>query len=233
MNLHASQVRQILAGDKTSHRLPATSARYSPGQSVPVRVHKPSNAQRDLRCRVIVHDTTTVVLGTISFKQARAEGHRTSDQFRCWWVRHHDRAWIDQLTEDQGELEPEALLERFELKHAHRPVLAVAFKLDISHRPRLLVPLGRTGGDELGYTEAPGKALRDEPEAVEAEYLKRFADEAEQDANQRTMERANGYEWETRLRAAEAAGVDVTRERLAIERMVGRASRKMNQRKAA
>jgi hypothetical protein len=157
--LSRRQVGQVLRGTKTQVRLPAkTATRFTVDRSYPVR-------SESLKCRVLCHEVRTCELGAITVKDALAEGHRDTGEFKDWWVRRHDRRWLESH-------EDEDILERFDSYHAARAVLVVRFSLDTTERPRMLMALGARGGDELGYTENPGRAVRDEPECVDETFQK-------------------------------------------------------------
>jgi hypothetical protein len=116
----------------------------------------------------------------VGFDQARAEGHRTTDEFKAAWVRQHDRAWLRRqepdLPADGSDPEPlpdELLIERFDRRHADRAVWAIRFELDTSHRPRFMHRLS-----ERGYTANERDAVPEEPAAVVAATQERLAAEA-------------------------------------------------------
>jgi hypothetical protein len=95
-------------------------------------------------------------------------------------VRQHHCAWLRRQEPDPpadgSQPEPlpdELLVERFHRRHADRPVWAIRFRLDTSHRPRRL-----HRQSERGYTSNERDAVPEEPEAVDAATLARFADDA-------------------------------------------------------
>lgn len=98
-----------------------------------------------------------------------------------------------------------------------------------AEEPRLLA----AASDAL-YTSEPGRQMfPDAGEAVSEVWTKRFADEAVGAARVRALQRPLVWRLERALVAAQAAGVDVTRELLAVERRVSAIQRKAEQRKAA
>lgn len=78
-------------------------------------------------CSFEVLDYHRALLGaSIDLVAARAEGHRTSDDYRTWWVRTHDVVWLNKYVKRhrvEHERDPsvealsEALLARFENRH--------------------------------------------------------------------------------------------------------------------
>ncbi len=74
---------------------------------------------------------------------------------------------------DPEPLLDELLVERFDRRHADRPVWAIRFQRDTSYRPRFMHRLS-----ERGYTSNERDAVPDEPEAVDAATQERFAAEA-------------------------------------------------------
>lgn len=128
-------------------------------------------------------------LGEIDLKDARAEGFRTTDEFKIDWVERRDRRWATTPLHDPTldasyratagadpqKLEsaprlPEApeMTERFEERHARALVWAMSFK--VVEAPRLL--RAAAGFDD--YTETPSRAARAEPEAITDEQLQRL-----------------------------------------------------------
>lgn len=118
-------------------------------------------------------------LGQIDFAGARAEGHRTTDDFRVAWVLRHDgpavrraERWALCVLGEDG-LRSE-LIARFHRHHAAHEVWVVSFRIS-EGRDRFLAP--GASGDERGYTMTPGLALdRDAPcvdEFTQAAFAKR------------------------------------------------------------
>jgi hypothetical protein len=179
--------------------------------------------------------------GDVAFDAARAEGHRTRDDFKAAWVRRHDRAWVDRqeawATGPDELLSDEVLVERFDQRHAERPVWALFFEVDRAHVPRLL-----HRQSERGYTTTPRDAVPDEPEAVDAATQTRITAEARRRDTMRRGwldqhlldERAS---LEQRLdRARELArqrGIDVRQDVRIIERRIAAIERKATRQDAA
>lgn len=69
------------------------------------------------------------------------------------------------------------VVERFEKRHADRPVYAVIVSVDHVEHPRILTPAGRPRGDELGYTTASDDLL-DAGEAIPLSVQRAWSDAA-------------------------------------------------------
>lgn len=76
-------------------------------------------------------------LGDITFASARAEGFRTQDDFKAYWVRLHDRRWIARAEHHPAsgigptlELTASDLVERFDQHWAQEKVWAIAFSVE-------------------------------------------------------------------------------------------------------
>lgn len=135
--------------------------------------------------RDCVHATVTDVrrewLGAITFADAKAEGHRTTDDFKVAWTRERDsrevargEAWaLRELGEDGLR---EALLARFVRHHAAREVWVVTFRLS-EGRDRFLA--AGSAGDERGYVTSPGMALDPDASVVDEFTQAAFAKKAE------------------------------------------------------
>jgi hypothetical protein len=186
--LAPEQARLVLAGKKTQMRVPITQPKnvtrpngtsyLSTPQTFPVG--KPHTLRSDLH--VIVTDTAIVTLGDITQRDAIAEGHKTTDAFRVWWVSTHDKPWVNRyvLKHDSSPSEDMAVA-RFHQHHAQRDVWAITFMLDREQKPRFLAPTGH--GDELGYTSTAAQGIPHEPQAVDEFSQARIsADAREMDA---------------------------------------------------
>jgi hypothetical protein len=80
------------------------------------------------------------------------------DAFQIAWVEDHDQAWLDQV---EAELITDAMLERFQRRHAHREVWVVRFALDRTDRGGLMA-----AKSEEGYTDSAARAVSEEMPAV-------------------------------------------------------------------
>ncbi len=233
--LDSQAARLVARGRKTQHRRPAKpDARppWRPGRSYAV---VPNGAPA--KCRVVLLEVETQLAGDLTFDDARAEGYRTREEWKAAWIRRHDRAWVDRQTsyDDHGEvlIEPadELLFERFDARHAERAVWALFFELDRGHVPRLL-----HRQSERGYTTNPRDAVPDEPEAVDAATLTRYAKKArERDTarggymDQRALQEAETLEAElaTIRRLGRARGVDLRDDERVIRRRIAAMARKV------
>lgn len=126
----------------------------APGSRVAVQPGRGKRAVAHVFVRAV---EGPAVAGDLDQRAAIAEGFRTTADFRLYWVRLHDKAWIarqeTRRDPDTGErvqiacLLDRALLQRFEDSHAHRQVWVIRFELDRTHRPRLLTPAARPETD--------------------------------------------------------------------------------------
>jgi hypothetical protein len=247
--LTATHARLVLAGRKTQIRVPVREPRttrrrrkvegvwqphgpeyltqpFQPktGMRIPICVHRRINGTMMPveECAVVVRDSEHQLLADLVFADALAEGHRTTDEFKAWWVRTHDAHWVlrsETGTEQDGAPDPltaEQLADRFEQRWADRPVWAIRFVLDREQQPRYLASEG--AGDERNYTANPGRAI-DEPAAVDDSTLERFASDNRDrfelhTAADRLRERARTLAKRAREEtlAAGRVGLDVTAE---------------------
>lgn len=140
------------------------------------------------KCHVIVTTAEQTTAGTITYDTARAEGYRTTADWKTSWVRRHD-AWGNQHEKIARTIAPTAdpsfwiddadLIRRFDDRHADKPVWRCTFEVDPVDAPRWL----HRSSDEL-YTGNASLALADpdgsRPEAVEESYQRQFSSEAVQ-----------------------------------------------------
>lgn len=168
------QARAIARGAVTQARRPATQlrCRYRIGHDYAVQ----PGLGRDAVCRVKILGTRRHPAGEITFRDARAEGYRTTDEWKMAWVRQYDRAWLDEhkvdlvsVFDDTVSIVNWILLKRFKQRHAHRDVWALVF--EIADETRYLAhPTARSGD----YTNHPARAI-DPEECVGADVLDLFA----------------------------------------------------------
>lgn len=190
--------RKILRGEKTMTRRPVrpdeTRCRYLPEHLYAIQPGRGKAAIGLLR----VVDVVSEQAGAITFSDARAEGFRTTDEFRAYWTRLYEPNWPhvervfclctdpDQPTDELPTCElcggtetirikpwptDAELVARFEARHADTMVWAIRFALE-RDEPRFLA----ARSDEL-YTRNAAQALRDEPEAVDVLTQARFTKE--------------------------------------------------------
>jgi hypothetical protein len=90
--------------------------------------------------RILITAVEQRAAGEVTSEDARQEGFTTPNEFRAYWVRLHDKAWLRRQAHDPhpgiGAMpEPptdEQLLERFEKRHADRRVWVIRFQLEPS-----------------------------------------------------------------------------------------------------
>ncbi len=239
MILTPTEVRRVVSGRKTMARIPVAypdgirqACPFPIGSSHAVQpaAGEPSHAQ------VAVTEVRSELLGAIGFDDARAEGHRTTGEFKQAWVRRHDGAWlhrekVDLAAPSGDDVVPRILTERFEQRWATTEVWVVRFWLD-EERPRFLARPTRTSGD---YVTNHLRSI-DQDDIIgpvpvaDAEYVARKTreDHAIAKAQAASFKRdLDAERFENARRAAEDAGLDtdgasrlVRRAAAALERAV-------------
>lgn len=191
MIVSSSQARQILAGRKTQMRVRVqrerevtrpngttyTSVPFTPreGMRVPIAVRRSGDNGGPV-CHIIIDRAWIGSLGDIGLRDALAEGHKTTTDFKVWWVNQHDRVWVERR---EPEADPGQAAERFDRRWSSTAVWAFAFHRDPTEQERYPAATGR--GDERGYTTSPAEAIDDA--SVGDGLLKVYATEArERDA---------------------------------------------------
>ncbi len=158
----------IAAGKKERLTLPKRSEnapRFLIGETYPVL---PPGATEPA-CHIEILGKQLGKAGDGGLGEAQAEGFRTIDERKTWWVRRHDPAWVyfrENVEAEDGSIDYEPLTdeqhaEQFDAEHSDRPVWVLTFRLN-GDVPRLLV--AGAGDDDLGYAAAGG--LPGEMEAV-------------------------------------------------------------------
>lgn len=132
------------------------------GERMPVNPLSGKRRKRPAKPTVqVAHITLTEIrlqrLGNIEFKDARAEGFQTTDEFKIAWASRGRRAATPILDE--------TALELFDTKHADTLVWALSF--DVVESRRLL----RASASFDDYTDTPSRAARTEPEAITEDQL--------------------------------------------------------------
>lgn len=125
-------------------------------------------------------------VGHISLPDARAEGCRTTDEFRVLWVRLHDRAWVrrhaawvtrrgDTALGDLLDIPEIAaqLVARFHARHTNTIVWVIEFRLARSatdDTPRFMAAgTGHVDADgNADYTASASRSIDPDAEAVDA-----------------------------------------------------------------
>ncbi len=104
-------------------------------------------------------------LGDVSLRDARAEGFRTTDEFKVAWAIRRVRRATEPLTQDEIAAATALWLEAFDTHCAGQ--LVWAFEFEIVESPRLL----KASASFDDYTDKPSKAARGEPEALTEDQL--------------------------------------------------------------
>lgn len=202
MNVSRSAALAIVTGRKTQLRRPLTAGKRCAlriGHDYGVRV-----AGRRELCRIDVLGVHRGRLRDVGFREARAEGFRTADDFRCWWVREHDHAWFERhklglLDEPliaaafDGDVSVInwILLKRFTERHAQTAVWVISFA--VQHDPSLFMASQHDilGGAEQ-YTATAARAI-DQAEVVPAGWLDDLARLARLEGEQLRDERRRAF----------------------------------------
>lgn len=232
-------VRKIQRGEKTMTRRPMKrgepTCRYSTGKSYAVQPGRGKSAT----CRIHIDGVRLERAGEITFSDALAEGFRTTEEFKAYWIGLYEKAWLEHEHKmlDEAENDDGVVLDRdtwimrrsldlFDRRHADRFVWVIAFRLDVTPVGRFLA----LQSDEL-YTSNPARAIPDEPEAVDLETQKRITENAGMTTQQwLTMEAARRDQDRAFLsreqqlvrvqRAARLRSVDIRRETWALQNML-------------
>lgn len=184
----ARQARAIIAGRQTQTRIPVLTGRACPvkvSHDYPVQVRR--GRRLDTVTRIMVLGRGQQRAGDVALPGARAEGCRTTNDWRIRWVRWRDRAWIERekvdlvaVYDDEVSIVNWILLERFEQRHADTMVWAIAFE-PVVDAPRFLAHPTRTSGD---YVATPARAI-DPVEAIDETTQERYAKLAREDGQRR------------------------------------------------
>lgn len=217
MRVTQQEARRILEGRKTQHRFLVVEearvvqrkrrlgGRRGPLVSVPSEspaVHQPFeprlggmltvSAPGMDPVRVQITHVARETLGKIEFRDVLAEGHKTTDLFKGWWIARHDREWAQRepdpvawLKAPYGRHHADRRLQqledviagplaRFDTRWAHREVWTVTFRRDTAHGFLGIAIDGH--GDEHGYTTSPSETVLGIDEVVEPATLQRYAD---------------------------------------------------------
>lgn len=177
------QAHEILKGRQTQTRRLATATRcpYRVSFDYPVQVRRSiEGAMRSVsvgRIKILTRDQHRA--GEITFLDARAEGYRTTDDWKVAWVRRLEGRWIKRELIDRVEVYDDdvsivkwILLERFEQHHARRLVWALGFE-PVGDVPRFMAraPVAFKSGD---YTGTAALAI-DKEECVDEATQERYA----------------------------------------------------------
>jgi hypothetical protein len=169
--------------------------------------------------------------GDISLLDARAEGFRTTAEFKAYWVRLYDKAWLKRMEAEGCVLDESLLVERFESAHADKLVWVVRFEL--VEAVRLL-----HRDSSRGYTANSAMAFPGVGEAVDEKTLEGFRERGEQNlaAHRARAEAEAQAEVELvalheRLRVAMALaaryGIDTSGDSFVIEQRLAKLERRL------
>lgn len=166
-----------------------------PGDTRAVQPGRGKPAEHRILIAALRHER----LGELSFSDAKAEGFRNVADFKAAWLQIHDRKWWDKH-EDGPPLD--AIPDRFDLRHASRPVWVVSFVLlQDDDQVRLRAGMGREGDTEGDYCRSEALAIAGEPEPVAPGELARQAIDA------RSAERVRADHDTRRTRALIASSI--------------------------
>lgn len=229
---------KVLRGEKTQTRRLVQSAdlatKYRPGMRRAVQKGRGIHGE----AHILLTDIRQEQLGRITFVDARAEGFKTTTDFKAYWIGLHDAKWLERLRDevDDPMTCEVAIVARFAMRWSPKTVWVLSFELDRTERPRLLADRNA----KTDYVDAPARALDHEPEAIDAATQGRFSKEGHRGFMAREAQRELDRERmgaEERLRQvridARAKGVDISHLEASIVRQLRAAERKVHQRKAA
>lgn len=184
MIVTARTARAITAGRITqtrTPRLPGRACSLKAGHDYPLQVRRGRRLVGDERIEILA--VGRELAGEITLAGAKAEGFRTTTEWKIQWVRRHDCAYRSQRRVNdwlwETGLVDDLLLDRFETRHVEAPVWAIAFKL--TEPKRYLARPTRTSGD---YVTHPGRAI-DPVECIDVATQQRYATAAREAGEQR------------------------------------------------
>jgi hypothetical protein len=133
----------IKYGRRTTHLLPVKPShhlrRFHDGQRLSLKAYVGGPTE----AHVHVTGAERVPLRDVDYATVRELGYVRVDEFRAAWVKDHDQAWLEST---DAELLVDAMLERFDRRHAHRDVWVIRFALDRMQPPRFMADGGRDRG---------------------------------------------------------------------------------------
>lgn len=176
--------RKVLAGAKTQTRRavqPGRDCRYRPHHTYAVCPGRGKPAAG----RILITDVREERAGDITFAGARAEGFRTTGEFKAAWVRLHDKAWVQReetrRAQIGAQLHDDTIVLRFDHRHVDTPVWVIEFTLPVD--PVRLLADRHAKAD---YVDTQARALPDEPEAVDEQTQARISKDARMRKAQQT-----------------------------------------------
>lgn len=213
------QARAIAGGRLTQARIPVFAGRACPmkvGHDYPVQVRRGRKLDSLLRIKILARGKQRA--GDITLAEARAEGQRTTADWKRAWVRRHDTQWTarDELFDDGNDIVNDILLARFEERHADTLVWAIAFE-PLVDAPRFMARPTRTSGDYVAVTARAIDPVECVDEVTQAHYakLKREDGERRRASFRRDQEEARGECKSGKLTNRALRHINNARERLA------------------
>lgn len=204
-------IKRIHAGKRAELRLPDARAALLTSHAYPLC--------RGERFLVLSHSEQ--LLHEVTDDEAVRSGHSNAQEFWDWWLETFKQGWGHRT----HTRESPAVVHSIDV---------YTVELDRSHRIRLLHK-----DSSHGYTENPYLGVNEEPEAVEPEYLTKFAKEAERQVEQQRelkleAQRARPLAQRVaELEEAQRKGVDVSRQLAAVRSRVEAAESALRKKKAA
>lgn len=159
----AGPIQQVVRTGRDKHGHPISTIRYRTGGSYALQ---PGRGRPSIG-RVLITNIRLQQLTDITHRDAQAEGHQTTNDFRQAWVHLHDKAWVtrtlnlDDTTDDQAQA---LILARFDQRWTHQQVWAITIQPDRTDTPRLLT--AKPGLQRADYTTNPTRAAPHEPEPL-------------------------------------------------------------------
>lgn len=178
MRFTSKQIRAIVRGEITQARLkPSAGGRLPIGKSISVQRVDGEGRVHPTVHRIIIIDVRDQTLAQLLFEDARAEGHKTTQDALEAWKSPTGRISYGRSTR------------------------VVTFALDVRERPLLLRATGQalrpgqldTVEHERGYTDNPRDAMQGELESIPLDVLETYAKYAR--ARDQERRRAPGREY--------------------------------------
>lgn len=199
--------RQIVRGEKTQTRRPVkaketdefgiTRCRYQPGRSYSVQPGRGKPGEFRIRVTALTRES----VGALTLEDARAEGFRTTHEFKAYWLGLYEPGFMlpnddacvacasPGLTrdgycttcgvDDQANARATLIDDCFNARHASTEVWAISFVVDQTDRPRLLASTSRSMGPKVKEGDNPALAERDQYRGYTSSVVSALPDEPE------------------------------------------------------
>lgn len=198
-----AQASAIHTGRKTRHTRPLHTTALKPGHDYPVNPGKGKPAS----CRLRVLSAAVERLGNLTYKDAVAEGFKTTGAFKVAWIRAHDYAWIKRelvdlaaVFDDHCSCVDWMLVKRFDTHWADQLAHVITFERVVDE-PRFMADQRRANAGQ--YVRSPSRSIDSTAECVDEAFQARItAHAAKRGAEMRARARA-GVEAEMARRKAE------------------------------